>query len=120
LANRSPNEPIETPEDAIARGEDVDDGRLEATGARGRDHRDIAGRAEVRLDAVEDPAQHRGELRAAVIDHLARAGLADARRERGRAGDPQVGLEAVHGVLLVSRSGLADGERPVVSGTFIC
>ncbi len=45
-------------------------------------------------------AEHRGEFRAAVVDHLAGAGLADARRERGRAGDAQVGLEAVHGVLL--------------------
>ena len=87
-------------EHAIARREDVDDGRLEAARAGGRDHRDVARRPEIRLHAVEDPGQHRGELRAAVVDHLAGAGLADARRERGRAGDPQVGLEAVHEVLL--------------------
>ena len=47
--------------------------------------------------------EHRGELGAAVVDHLARAGLADGRRQGGRAGDAKVGLEAVHGGLLVGR-----------------
>jgi hypothetical protein len=105
---------------AVARGEDVHHRGLEATGAGSRDHRDVAGRPEVRLDAVEDPGQHRGEFRAAVVDHLVRAGLADARRERGGAGDPQVGLEAVHGVLLGASLTKFDDGRRSAAGTLLC
>ncbi len=84
-------------EHAVAGRQRVDDRGLEAAGARARDHRDVAGGPEVRLHAVEDPAEHRGELRAAVVDHLVCARFADGRRQGGRAGDAKVGLEAVHG-----------------------
>ena len=92
-------------EDPIARREDVDDRRLEATRPGRREHRHIVGGPEIRLHPGQDPGEHRGEFRAAMVDHLAGAGLADARRERGRAGDPQVGLEAVHGNLLDQPAG---------------
>ncbi len=84
-------------EDAVARRQGVDHGRLEAARPGGRDHRHVAGRPEVRLHAGQDPAEHGRELGATVVDHLARAGFADGRREGRRAGDAQVGLEAVHG-----------------------
>ena len=83
-------------EHAVARRQGVDDRRLEAAGPGGRDHRDVVGRPEVRLHARQDPLEHRRELGAAVVDHLAGAGLADARGQGRRAGDAQVRLEAVH------------------------
>ena len=84
-------------EDPIARRDDVDDGRLEPARAGGRDDRDVARGPEVRAHPGQDPVEHGRELRPAVVDHLAGAGLADRRREPRRAGDAQVGLEAVHG-----------------------
>jgi hypothetical protein len=89
-------------EDAVTGRQRVDDRCLEATRAGRGEHRDIRRRAEERLDALEDATEHLCELRPAVVDHLARAGGADARRQGGRAGDTEVGLESVHGCSLVA------------------
>ena len=85
-------------EDAIARRQDVDDGRLEAAGARrttGSRCRSSC-RSTASSGRMTRPSSRR-ELGPAVVDHLAPAGLPDARRERGRSGDAQVRLEAGHG-----------------------
>jgi hypothetical protein len=56
-----------------------------------------------------------------VIDHLARTGLSDGRRQAGRAGDAQVWLEAIHGNLLDGGQGvrgwshdLTPSRQPVI------
>ena len=84
-------------QDLVAGRQRVDDRGLEAARARGRDEDHVVGRAEERLDPAGHPLEHPRELRPAVVDHLARPGLADRRRQARRAGDPKVGLEAVHG-----------------------
>ena len=60
---------------------------------------DVVGGPEERPHAGHDPGEHRGELGPAVVDHLARAGLADGRRQARRAWDPEVRLETLHGGL---------------------
>src|SRR5437762_3194455 len=73
----------------------------------------VAGRPEIRLHAGLDPGQDRREVRAAVVDHLSSADLADARRQAGWARDSQVGLEARHGCL--RRSGRGTGDASMVA-----
>ena len=83
-------------QDAVAGRQRVDDRGLEAAGSGRREHRDVGRRPEERLDAVQDPLEHRGELRAAMVDHLPGARGPDTRRQRGRAGDAEIRLETVH------------------------
>ena len=90
-------------EDPVAGREDVDDGGLEGAGARGGEQDDVGLGAEERAHPADDPLHERGELGAAVVDHLAPAGGHDGRREGGRAGDPEVLLEAGHGFGLLRR-----------------
>ncbi len=92
-------------EDPIAGGQRVDDRRLETAGTGAGQHRDVARGSEERLHAAENPFEHRRELRPAVVDHLAAAGLAHGRRQGSRAGDAQVGLESVHGNGLLESGG---------------
>ena len=99
-------------EDPVARRQRVDDRGLQPARARRRDHRDVGGRAEVRLHPLEDAAEHRRELGASVVDHLASARLADRRRQGGGARDAEVGLETIHGTLL----GWAGDDRPRAEG----
>src|SRR3970040_1603410 len=112
-------------EAAVAGGEDVAAGRLEAAGAGAGQDCDVAGRAEIRSHPVPDPAEHRRELGTSVIDHLACAGLAHAGRQGRRAGDPEVGLEAGHCGL--QAAGLdagpmvaCDGRACIADGDPIC
>ena len=95
---------------AIARRQRIDDRRLEAARAGRRDDRDVAGRPEVGLHPGQDPFEHRRELGAAMIDHLARTGFADAWRQARRAGNAQVWLEAVHGTSWMVVRACADGR----------
>ena len=57
------------------------------------------------LQAGDDAVLEGGELRTAMVDHLAGAGLSDGVRERRGAGNAQVGLEAVHGFHLMREAG---------------
>ena len=72
-------------------------------------------RAEERLDAPADPREECRELGSAVVDHLPRAGVADFVRQAGRAGDPEVGVEAGHG----KGSRKALGERTCRTGAMV-
>src|SRR6185369_4424766 len=87
-------------EDAVTGRQGVDDRGLEPARTRAREHDDVVRRPEERLHPLEDAAEHRAELGAAVIDHLAATGLADGRRQGGRAGDPEIRFKAVHWSLL--------------------
>ena len=62
----------------------------------------------------QDPLEHRRELRAAVIDHLAAAGDADRRRQGRGTRDAEIRFEAVHGDLRLTRTGwtTVDGAGP--------
>ena len=108
-------------EDGIAGGQHIDDRRLQPARSGGRDHRDVARRPEERRHPGEDPFEHRRELGAAVVDHLATARDADARWQGGRAGDAQVGLEAVHGALQGrgARRRSTDGAMPCRSAASV-
>ena len=102
LANRSPNEPMLTP-----RTRSPGDSVLTTAASSPPDPAVvIIATSDVvpkyGFMPVEDPGEHRRELRTAVVDHLPRAGLADAGWQRGRARDAQVRLEAGHGTLLVA------------------
>ena len=61
------------------------------------------------LQAARDALEHLRELGAAVVDHLARAGLADRVGQAGGTGDAQVRLEAAHGISW-ARSRVAGGR----------
>ncbi len=84
-------------QDAIARRQGIDDRRLEPARTGTGQDRDVAGRPEERLHPGQDPAEHGRELRPAMVDHLASAGLAHGGWQGRWPGDPEVGLEAIHG-----------------------
>ena len=69
-------------EDLVAGGEEVDDRRLEAARARCREDQDIVLGLVSRLEALDYAVLENGELRTAVVDHLAGASLADGVRQR--------------------------------------
>ncbi len=74
----------------------VDDGGLETARPGRADDQDVIGGPEEHLQAAYHPLLQGSELGSAMVDHLARPGLADRVGQGGRARDAQVRLETVH------------------------
>ena len=84
-------------EHAIGGRERVDDRGLEAAGPCRREEQDLVLGPEEDAHPAVDPGEQGGELRPAMVDHLAPAGLANLGGKMGRAGNAEVGFVAVHG-----------------------
>ena len=74
----------------LAGTEEVDDGGLEAAGATCRIEQDVVVGAERPAQTTDDIVHHRGELRAAVVDHGTARGTDHASGERGRTGNAEL------------------------------
>ena len=74
----------------LAGAEQVHGGGLEATGATARVQQDVVLGAQRPAQATDDVIHHRGELRAAVVDHGTARGADHASGERGRTGNAEL------------------------------